>query len=31
MNGIGIVGIVFGIITLVISVLYYKDWKKRNK
>ena len=31
MNGIGLVGIVFGIIALIIGVLYYKDWKKRNK
>jgi len=31
MNGIGLVGGVFGIITLIIGILYYKDWKKRNK
>lgn len=31
MNGIGLVGIVFGIIASIIGVLYYKDWKKRNK
>jgi len=31
MNGIGLVGVVFGIIALIIGVLYYKDRKKRNK
>jgi len=30
MNGIGLVGVVFGIITLVIGVLYYKDWKSKR-
>jgi hypothetical protein len=30
MNGIGLVGIVFGIIALVIGVMAY-NWKKRNK
>ena len=31
MNGIGLVGVVFGIIALIIGVLYYKDRKKRNR
>ena len=31
MNGIEYVAIVFGVVALVVCVLYYKDRKKRNK
>ena len=30
MNGIELVGGVFGIITLIIGILYYKDRKKKK-
>jgi len=31
MDGIGLVGIVFGVIALMVGILYYIDWKWKNK
>ncbi len=30
MNGIEYVAIVFGVVTLVVCVLYYKHWKSKR-